>query len=167
MIYAGSLLLQAKSLSWDSPLTTLVSLGAGFSIVLFAHSRTGYVTIGLLTLHISLEWYEHARHMWHYSLSQSIVHAIHTLLDITFVLREIRVHVKKYFKLVVGTLTAGIATLFFVAYVPTPKNPYIVSAMKLAHPSHSHSHGPMGPFLIGGVLGCVLYHTSRMKKITT
>ena len=164
VVYAGSLLIQAKSLSWDSPLATLVSLGAGFALVLFAHSRTGYITIALLTLHISLEWYEHARHMWHYSLSQTVVHAIHTLLDITFVLREIRLHAKKHFKLVVGILTSGITTLFFAAYVPTPKNPYLVSAMKNSHSSHSHNHGPMGPFLIGGVLGCVLYHTSRIKK---
>ena len=165
VIYVGFLILHSLSLNWASWHVPL-ALALGLGVAALAHTRYGIVTITLLLIHICLEWTEHARHGWHYSNGEIALHGVHACLDFVFLYKEMRMHVKRFYRLVFVGILCGLGLLFVSFYKPAPKNPHLLAIMRSIHAS-GHTHGqssPLAPFVMGGMFGCILSHLLRKRS---
>jgi hypothetical protein len=163
VVYLVFLLAHASLLSWTSPIV-FISACVGFTIALLAHARFGLVTIVLLLIHMGLEWREYAAHGWHFSLFEIILYVIHICLDFIFLYQELTIHMKKFrtHSLIGVVVFLGIISIAYYEFPP------INLAEQEIHHSHGHSHdddSPVKPFILGGMLGCVLYHL-RKKEVS-
>jgi hypothetical protein len=164
LVYVGFLIFHAISLQWDSWIVG-ISLLVGFGVALLAHTRYGILTIGLLVVHMALEWIEYAHHEWYFSKGEIFFHGIHVCLDFVFLYQELRVHARRYWRLSLIAITAGLVILFGMNYQPQPKNRFMQAIYAHAHKhSHNHRDAPIEPFVIGGMFGCILSHLVAKKR---
>ncbi len=129
-------------------------IAAGLVIALLAHSRYGYLTIGLLLVHMCIEWLEHAAHWYEYSSGELTLSIIHVSLDFIFLYQELRVHAERYFKTIFVAVIIAIAGIFIAgsnSHTDTTKN------------STEESGSLIESFVVGGMFGCILSHLLRRK----
>lgn len=167
IIYVGFLVVHSISLDWDSWMVP-VALALGLGVAALAHTRYGILTIGLLLVHMGLEWAERARHGWHYSPGEIALHAVHACLDFTFLYQELRMHARRYHKPLFTGITACLILLFMGLYTPAPRSPFLLAAMRFhTHQWHKHGHGssPIEPFVMGGMFGCIMSHLLSKRRV--
>lgn len=164
IVYVGFLVLHSRTLPWNSLIVPL-SVSAGFAVAVLAHTRYGVLTIGLLLVHIGLEWMEYARHGWHFSMGEIVFHGIHVCLDCVFLYQEFKMHIKRFRGLAFASVVVGIGIVFFSNYQSPPQQPF---ARFFNTGGHTCNHGdnPIEPFVLGGMFGCIIYHlnNTRTKK---
>lgn len=162
-VYVSFLIFHSFSLSWDSPIVPLL-LGVGFLVAVLAHTRYGILTIVLLLVHMILEWIEYARHGWHFSKGEIVLHTVHVCLDLVFLRQELKVHLKRFRVLSFTVVIIGLVIVFALNY-QSPQNHLLTQAIH-GH-GHTHAHGNSSlvePFVLGGMFGCILYHLKKKKQ---
>lgn len=114
----------------------------GLILARFAHIKKNYITIILLLLHMSIEWFEWSQNGM--SLSQGILNGLHVIMDFIFLTHELSVHAKKNRYIILSICIALLLIIFLLGhFIISPQLVFIENAE---------------PFVIGGILGCVLSH---------
>jgi len=165
VMYVLFLIMHSVSLDWNSWLVR-IALCCGILVARMAHTRYGLLTIGLLLVHMSLEWTEHARHGWHYSMGEIVMHVIHAFLDFIFLYHELGTHVAKFKHWTFATITCGLVFLFAVFHESAPRNLRLLAIMNQRGTlpvHHDHGRGPFEPFVMGGMFGCIFSHLFRRR----
>ncbi len=157
-------------------LGALTALFGGLAVAVMAHKGHGFVPLVFLFLHMTLEWYNHAKHGNHYAMREYTFHGIHACLDLVFLSAETYEHYKKYTLLIVGSAVAVLGLWFWYFYEPAPVlSSLLLRAYEMKRQldggaGHVHGGGPIHHFVIGGMLGCVIYQlflVSRWKHVHT
>jgi hypothetical protein len=156
VLYTAVLLFHIVEVPWRSGLVITFVLGFAFATI--AHFRSGMLTIALLLAHMGLEWTGYATHGIHYETAELVFLLIHGALDIVFLWQELSAHLMRYRIAIMGVAGAGIAIALVVAHV-LPHADTIVMA------SDAHEHTSLlEPLILGGILGCTLWHIGIWKK---
>ena len=138
-IYALFIGWHTREITWTVLTATL--FGCGIALAFFAHARKNYLTILILLIHMGIEWFEWSHQKL--SLAQGLFNLAHAGMDSTFLSHELRVHINRYRKLVLVGVLILLALVFF-------SGPSIAIQQE--------SLEKLEPFVLGGVLGCVLSH---------
>jgi hypothetical protein len=108
---------------------------------------------------MALEWSHHGERWWLYTNKELFMYGSHAIFDFWFLWIEMQKIQKRYSLLicaVVALLLGGVAWYF---YVPPPLSPLWEHMARMGYEKGTHVHaGLLGPFVLGGVLGCVLSH---------
>ncbi len=147
----------------------MTGLGLGLLVALLAHSRYGYLTIGLLLVHMVIEWSEHGLHWADYSSGEITMNVIHIALDFIFLYQELKVHAARYF----APIFSGIIIVLCLIFAHGMYIEHNEHAADEAHELHEgeeahedeHDHGGslVESFVVGGMFGCILSHLFRRK----
>ena len=138
-IYAVFIGFHLAEIVWV-PLTTLFFV-CGFSLALLAHARKNYFTIAILAVHMAIEWFEWSQKEM--TAREILFNCIHATMDCIFLSHELKVHLRRYRTIALISLTGLLAVIFLFGRL---------------HPIETGSLKNLEPFVIGGVLGCVLSH---------
>lgn len=113
----------------------------GLVLAFCAHARKNYITITILVVHMGIEWFEwsHQKLM----LRQVALNGIHAVMDFVFLSHELKVHVGRYRHAVSIVVACVLVSAFFFGQ---------------AHTCRVDSLEDIEPFILGGVLGCLLSH---------
>lgn len=144
--YVVLLIVHTASLQWNSSLMA-ISMVTGFVVAFFAHTQYGALTIGLLLVHMTLEWLEYTRHCWHFSSREMLLHSVHASFDTLFLYQELRAHMKKYYD--TCFLFVMCVLVFF----------FVIQSENRAH-IHTHQNSFVESFVVGGMFGCIICHLS-------
>jgi len=160
LVYLLFLLYHASHLEWKSWLAIL-GLISGITLAIVAHMRRGYGTLILLTIHMTIEWSEYAKHGTRYSGREILFYGTHTILDFTFLWHEVRTHLTKFRYIIMGSIAIGLITLFLCINhtEPQPNGFGIIEGYKNMQGSNI-----IEAVVIGGILGCTLSHLFARKK---
>lgn len=149
-------------LSWNSIWVVLAVL-LGFVLAVFAHLRHSIVTLGFLITHMSFEWFEYARHGWHFSREQFVVYGVHVVFDGVFLHQELKKHYNKFRWAVFTSVVGLLFVVFIINYRPPPRH-FLVKQFQARGITHNHAHDSLlSAFVVGGMLGCVLSHCKRER----
>lgn len=127
-------------------LTTVIFFVAGLSLAIFAHSRKNYITIILLVVHMSIEWFEWSQ-VGFSTTGGTFVNIIHILMDFIFLSHELSAHLKKYRYLLLTVVVIVLSAIFSLSK-------YFLAGGDLVEMIIPY----VNPFVIGGILGCVGSH---------
>lgn len=138
-IYAILMIFHLREIDWN--ILTLIIFICGFVLALFAHARRNYLMIGILFLHMGIEWFEWSKTV--ITSQQIAINLIHATMDFVFLSHELKAHMKKYKNIFMTLIFIIVASIFFFGhFIP-------VEAKTLTN---------LEPFVVGGVLGCILSH---------
>ncbi len=126
-------------ITWSSQTIFLFILGLALAYI--AHTRSNYIVIMVLVLHMGIEWTEWSHEIQ--SPTQIVFNGIHAAMDFIFLSHELRVHAKQYRKLVIFSV-AGLLVIIFIS------GHYVSMGTQIIH--------GFEPFVVGGVLGCIFSH---------
>lgn len=154
VLYTGFLLYHAFHMEW-TPLTT-TAIVLGLVLALISHLRQGYATTILLLIHMAIEWTGHIEHGISYSTSEFVFHGIHSVLDVIFLWSEVKAHLPKYRKVVMGMIISILALASLAIMIDSNKTS--------AKTYIEEDHNPIESLIIGGILGCTLSHLFGSKK---
>jgi glucose-6-phosphate-specific signal transduction histidine kinase len=127
------------SLHWGTQ--TFVLFGSGFFLALISHAKKNSITVAILILHMGIEWFEWSQEKINFR--STLFNAGHALMDFVFLSHELKVHVRNYHTKIL--LSTGI--LLFIIFL-----------VGQSVTGTSKSIQDLEPFVLGGVLGCVLAH---------
>jgi len=170
--YGGFLLLHVYKMGFGSWQVVAGLLG-GMAVALVAHRKHGYTPSIFLVGHMTIEWYHHAQHGSHYDFTEILFCGVHAVLDVVFLTHEVREHYSKYAYLVLVSVGALVAGIFWYYYMPATPQPEVVSPLlqqaldvqkSMGEHNHSHGGGALGAIVVGGVLGCVLSQLSILPN---
>lgn len=151
--------------TWNivSSLPILAVVCGGLAVAIAAHKQHGYAPSVFLVIHMIIEWYYHARHGGHYSSTEIVFHAVHALLDLIFLWVESKHYGKWAIHFLVGVLSLLVGIVWYF-YVPAPPPMRSFTPFVQALVPHTHTHGWVHSFVLGGMLGCVLSHLYMIPK---
>ncbi len=135
-LYIGSHLLE---FTWN--IQTVLLLVLGITVAGFAHAKRNYITIGILLVHMSIEWLSWSQSVL--SVRDITMNSIHVIMDVLFLSHELSAHAKRY-----TTVVIGILSVLVISIIALHKT-FIIPASTTAL---------LEPFIIGGVLGCIVAH---------
>jgi glucose-6-phosphate-specific signal transduction histidine kinase len=138
-VYTLFILSHIRQIAWTRA-TTLLFLG-GLSIALLAHAKRNYFTVILLVIHMVIEWFEWSQET--FVLRKYLLGVLHALMDFTFLSHEVNVHLKKHQRVVITGVIVTLLSIFCFG-----------RSMKI----NIETIEEVEPFVIGGVLGCVVSH---------
>lgn len=134
--YIGSHLLEINWTLYTGLLFLLGIIVAGL-----AHAKRNYITIGILLGHMSIEWLSWSGSSL--SFREIMLNGVHVIMDLLFLSHELSAHAKSYTTTVIGILS------LLVISIITLHNHIVLSVQATAL---------LAPFIIGGVLGCIVAH---------
>lgn len=139
----------------DKNLLTLFLFIAGLVLALFAHAKKNYVTVILLVLHMSIEWFEWSQ--MHFSIFNTLFNMGHVLMDFVFLSHELTAHAKKYRYQILFGVSIFLITVFGFSRFFLSDILQVESSLAMVE-----------PFVVGGVIGCVsshlFYHLKRLGR---
>ncbi len=153
IFYFITMLLHAREIDINLFGITLFILGIILAIL--AHAKKNYITIVLILVHMSIEWFEWSQSS--FSISEAILNFGHILMDFVFLTHELTAHLRKHRYKILATVSFILISIFgfskyFLTGNETVEN--IVTTIE--------------PFVIGGVLGCISSHLFyHIKKFFT
>lgn len=149
--YAFSMLKHTLELSLN--LQTIVLFLAGLLLAIFAHARQNSITVFLLLLHMSIEWFEWSQIT--FSLAILLFSLGHAVMDFIFLSHELKAHMEKYRKKILSFISFFLVFIFIIGKVFLSKVSGIDNVVEIVE-----------PFVIAGVLGCVFSHLFyHLRKI--
>jgi len=116
----------------------------GFILALFAHARKNYITIILLLTHMSIEWFEWSQVGLNLDVRSGLFNLAHVVMDFTFLSHELNAHIKRKKNFVFLMVILLLIVISLLGHFVIPKSEYVIDIIE--------------PFVIGGILGCVLSH---------
>ncbi len=78
------------------------------------------------------------------SFGQGIWNALHVIMDFVFLTHELSVHAKRHRYTILSVCVVFLLSIFILGHFIIPRVPAILDSIE--------------PFVIGGILGCVLSH---------
>lgn len=144
IVYFLIMLNHIRELSFN--FSTLIIFFLGLALAIFAHSKRNYITIILLVIHMSIEWFEWSQ-LGFSATGGTMVNIIHILMDFVFLSHELSSHVKKY--------KFGLLTLVSIVLISIFSfSKYFLGDNILIDELVNY----VNPFVIAGILGCVGSH---------
>lgn len=144
----------------------MTGLGLGLLVALLAHSRYGYLTIGLLLVHMVIEWSEHGLHWADYSSGEMTMNVIHIALDFIFLYQELKVHAARYFAPIFSGIIVVLCLIFahgmYIEHSEHEREEITENSTEEAH-EDEHGGSLVESFVVGGMFGCILSHLFRRK----
>lgn len=129
-------------------LNNFIYLILGLFLALFAHAKRNSITILLLVIHMSIEWFEWSQN---FTLNKEIIiNIIHVLMDFGFLSHELSVHIKKHRYKLLTIISLLLISIFAFSKYLFSDIYGIENIVAIA-----------GPFVLGGILGCVASHLIR------
>jgi len=141
----------------------MLGIGLGLLVAVLAHSRYGYLTIGLLLVHMLIEWSEHGMHWADYSNGEIAMNVIHIALDFIFLYQELRVHAARYFKPIFSGVIIALCLTFAHGVYIEHREHEIHGVEEVHHDEEEHEGSLVEAFVVGGMFGCILSHLFRRK----
>ena len=138
-IYALFVVMHILQINWTPQITLLFICGLALAFI--AHAKNNYIVIIILILHMGIEWIEWSHEILRWQ--QIIFNAIHAVMDFVFLSHELKVHARQYRKIIISGVL-GLLMLILAS------GRYIQIGERMIN--------NLEPFVIGGVLGCVLSH---------
>ncbi len=138
-IYALLIIVHVLEIHWT--LQVAIIFACGLLLALIAHAKNNYIVIIILILHMGIEWIEWSHEILRWQ--QIIFNAIHAVMDFVFLSHELKVHARQYRKIIISGVL-GLLMLILAS------GRYIQIGERMIT--------NLEPFVIGGVLGCVLSH---------
>lgn len=152
-LYAFTMVEHALHL--DLNISNIVLFALGLVLALFAHAKQNYITVILLLVHMSIEWFEWSQ--TEFILSTFLFSLGHVAMDFIFLSHELSVHMKKHKTKILAFTSVFLVLLFIVGK-------FFLSGIAGIEPIVELFE----PFVMAGVLGCVsshlFYHLKRFKK---
>ncbi len=142
IVYIGFMLYHTASFSGMFDISFCL---IGFILAVFAHARKNYITIILFLIHMSIEWFEWSQKGINFNLSSSIFNLAHVIMDFVFLSHELSAHIKKKKSLIFFIVVLLLITVSFLGHFIIPKSEEVIEIIE--------------PFVIGGILGCVISHS--------
>lgn len=143
------------TLELDKNFINIIIFLLGLLLAFLAHARQNYITIILLLIHMSIEWFEWSQKTL--SVSDTIFNIGHILLDFIFLSHELSSHVKKYKYISLTIISLFLISIFSISRLFLRKVSGIDNIIEIIE-----------PFVVGGVLGCIIshlfYHVKRFFK---
>lgn len=143
------------TLHLDFNISNVLLFALGLLLAVFAHARENYITVILLVLHMSIEWFEWSQS--EFTLASILFSLGHVAMDFIFLSHELSVHMKKYKTKILTSVSTFLVLIFTVGY-------FFLSGVEGVEPVVEL----VEPFVIAGVLGCVgshlFYHLKKFKK---
>ena len=164
--YIVFLFIHARSLEW----TNFAILGFLFGLLLayFAHARKGFLTILLLAVHMSIEWFHHVKFGALYSLNEIVLNGIHAIFDFVFLASEWKRHSKNALVAVLAGVSIGLVSIFIIGvHDHRNKNQLEESLTETRMHEDENEHESEFPFeaiIMGGILGCAITHLVERRK---
>jgi hypothetical protein len=151
-----------EDISW---LQSTVLLG-GFIFAVFAHTKSGYLMIILLLVHMGIEWTGYVTHGIH-SNEELVTYIPHVVVDFGMLwvagneVVERRPRFRPYVRYGIGVLVSALAVVF----VLVQQHNRSVQGFEI-HLTHSHTHEPtiLELLVIGMFIGCTLSHIAIQKR---
>lgn len=97
--------------------------------------------IGILFLHMGIEWFEWSKTA--ITSQQIAINLIHATMDFVFLSHELKAHMKKYKNIFMTFIFIFVGSIFFFGHFISVKTTTLSN---------------LEPFVVGGVLGCILSH---------
>lgn len=129
----------------------LFLLALGFLLAIFAHAKKNYITIFLLLLHMSIEWFEWSQVGIFNNLQEGLFNVSHVIMDFIFLSHELQAHIKRKKNLVFAIVIFLLILISVLGHYVFLKSDLVLETIE--------------PFVIGGILGCVLSHLFYHLKI--
>ena len=123
----------------------------GFILAIFAHAKKNYITIFLLLLHMSIEWFEWSQVGIFNNLQEGLFNVSHVIMDFIFLSHELQAHIKRKKNLVFAIVIFLLILISVLGHYVFLKSDLVLETIE--------------PFVIGGILGCVLSHLFYHLKI--
>ena len=147
------------NITWQS----LLALCTGGAIAVMTHGKYGIIPSILLVTHITIEWFVHARHGWHYNTMTLTLASTHVVFDGLFLCVEARRHWGARWKWWLAAVVVGVAIIFWYFYIPpVPQLKSFAPHLRSVAVSHTHAHSVWQLMLIGGIVGCAVSHLWHM-----
>ena len=138
--YAGTMILHSLEIGFD--LLPILLFVLGLALAILAHARKNYITVILLLVHMSIEWFEWSQ--INITLQSGLLNVAHIMMDIVFLNHELKAHAKKQRTSILLLTSIFLLSIFTLGNLYPPNVDGLVELIE--------------PFVIGGVLGCVLSH---------
>ncbi len=164
--YIVFLFIHGRDLEW----TNFAILGFLFGLLLayFAHARKGFLTILLLAVHMSIEWFHHVKFGTSYSVNEIILNGVHVIFDFVFLASEWKRHSKNAFVAVLSGVSIGLVSIFVIGTHYHENDNHEEELLGEIHAdedeSEHESEFPFEAIIIGGILGCAITHLVERKK---
>ena len=144
IIYLVIMINHIKELSLNLPI--IIIFIVGFSLAIFAHSKRNYITIILLVIHMSIEWFEWSQ-VGFSATGGTLTNIIHILMDFVFLSHELSAHVKKYKFALLSFITIVLISIFSFSKLYLGDSLIIDKVVQY-----------LNPFVIAGIIGCAASH---------
>lgn len=125
----------------------------GIGVAILAHTRKSLISLILLFVHMSIEWFEWGLQI--FVLGIFLLNVLHAIMDFTFLNHEIKIHFRKInsFLFISPILIVLVFLYNFSSYTRVD--------LDMLETLHS--------FVLGGVIGCVgshlVFHFTKEKQI--
>lgn len=160
-VYGGFFAYHLFSIEWGNEILVVGLLFMGATLAIAAHrGHRGWLTIAFILGHMTLEWFNHAQHGWHYGTREVLLHSTHSGMDILFLWFEVNAHFQKFRWPLMAGATALLAGIFLLALETGPE---VASFLPDGHIPHTHALGPFEALVIGGIMGCLGWHFFSKK----
>lgn len=147
IFYMGTIV--AHSIKIEHDILPFTFLLAGVFLSIFAHAKRNYITVILLALHMSIEWFEWSQKSM--SIETGLLNFLHVIMDFIFLWHELSAHVKKHRMRVISSILVFLIIIFIFGYKVVSISEDVFRYME--------------PFVIGGVFGCISSHLYYHLKI--
>lgn len=159
--YLALLLMHISSELYEVSATGIVALVIGIGIALYAHTRSGILLYVLLCIHMAIEWIGYGIAGWHFDTPDGAFSLIHLGFDVVFLFILGRMAWgARYVRRVFATL-GGLGVISAIAYGVAHDAASGVAQTVDEH-AHAFSLGPIEFLVLGGILGCTLYHFVKL-----
>lgn len=128
-----------QEIQWDIQIGIMFL--CGLVLAISAHARKNYITLAILALHMGIEWFEWSQEVL--SMGDIAFNLLHITMDFIFLSHELRVHAKRYRTVVLASVSVLLVMIFCIGHTVSVE----VNNLKY-----------LEPFVIAGVLGCILSH---------
>ena len=146
VVYALFVGMHVLEIRWSPQITILFTIGLTMAVI--AHTKRNYIVVIILILHMGIEWME-----WSHKIldrQQIVFNVMHAVMDFVFLWHELKVHAQQYRNIIISGVM-GLLTVIFISGQYIPIGTQIICNLE--------------PFVIGGVLGCIMSHLYfRIKK---
>ncbi|MEN9338487.1 MAG: hypothetical protein RI945_212 [Candidatus Parcubacteria bacterium] len=139
-VYAGTMLIHAINIKFS--LWPILAFVLGLGLAIIAHAKKNYITIALLLVHMSIEWFEWSQ--INISIKTAIFNIAHIMMDLVFLNHELKAHAPRWRKSILSLTFIFLMAVFTYGNLYPPNIEGLVETIE--------------PFVVGGVLGCILSH---------